>query len=49
MKLLMYDVKAVFISLFMLVASIFNGWSRERAKPGMSIGYGDLDVTDSDK
>jgi len=49
MKLLYYDVKAVFISVFMLVAATFNGWSRERAKPGMSVGYGSLDVSDTDK
>ena len=47
--LLYYDIKGLFISLLMIAMGIFGSWSRERPRPALSIGYGYLDVGDSDK
>jgi len=47
--LLLYEIRGLFFSILMMVASLFSIWSREPSESPPSIGYGVTDIYDTDK
>jgi hypothetical protein len=47
--LILYDIKALVISLALAVMALFTGWGRERSESVVPIGYGEGVLSDTDK